>query len=79
MQNILAGPRYSADPWLGEISPAFDQIGDPIASFTADGAYEQDRVSKVVAERHIPRFVFDGGAAAVVIIFTATTSTVTSQ
>jgi IS5 family transposase len=28
-----------------------DQIGDPIASFTADGAYDQDRVSQAVAKR----------------------------
>jgi Transposase DDE domain len=29
-----------------------DQVSDPIASFTADGAYDQDRVYKAVAERH---------------------------
>jgi Transposase DDE domain len=29
-----------------------DQIADPIASFTADGAYDQDRVSQAVAEHH---------------------------
>ena len=29
-----------------------DQIADPIASFTADGGYDQDRVSQAVAERH---------------------------
>jgi Transposase DDE domain len=29
-----------------------DQVGDPIASFTADGAYDQDRVYEAVAERH---------------------------
>ena len=28
------------------------QIADPIASFTADGDYDQDRVSQAVAERH---------------------------
>jgi Transposase DDE domain len=28
-----------------------DQIADPIASFTADGAYDQERVSHAVAER----------------------------
>jgi hypothetical protein len=28
-----------------------DQIADPIASFTADGAYDQDQVTKAVAER----------------------------
>ena len=29
-----------------------DQITDPIASFTADGAYDQDKVYEGVAERH---------------------------
>jgi hypothetical protein len=29
-----------------------DQIADPIASFTADGAYDQDQVSQAVAGRH---------------------------
>ena len=29
-----------------------DQVSDPIASFTADGAYDQDRVYEAVAERH---------------------------
>ena len=29
-----------------------DQVTDPIASFTADGAYDQDRVYEAVAERH---------------------------
>jgi hypothetical protein len=29
-----------------------DQLGDPIASFTVDGAYDQDKVYEAVAERH---------------------------
>jgi hypothetical protein len=29
-----------------------DQVTDPVASFTADGAYDQDRVYQAVAERH---------------------------
>ena len=29
-----------------------DQVSDPIVSFTADGAYDQDRVHEAVAERH---------------------------
>jgi Transposase DDE domain len=29
-----------------------DQIADPVASFTADGSYDQDQVSQAVAERH---------------------------
>jgi Transposase DDE domain len=35
--------------WSGAL---LDQITDPIASFTADGAYDQDRVYETVAERH---------------------------
>jgi hypothetical protein len=29
-----------------------DQIADPVASFIADGSYDQDQVSQAVAERH---------------------------
>jgi transposase len=29
-----------------------DKITDPVVSFTADGAYDQDRVYQAVAERH---------------------------
>jgi hypothetical protein len=29
-----------------------DQLADPLASFTGDGAYDQDRVYEAVAERH---------------------------
>lgn len=29
-----------------------DQLGDPLASFTGDGAYDQDKVYEAVAERH---------------------------
>jgi hypothetical protein len=29
-----------------------DQIADPIASFTADGGYDQDQVTEAVADRH---------------------------
>src|ERR1700710_1428802 len=34
------------------VDALLDQIVDPIASFTADGDYDQDRVSQPVAERH---------------------------
>jgi hypothetical protein len=34
------------------IGALLDQITDPIASFTADGAYDQDSVYEAVAERH---------------------------
>jgi len=35
-----------------EVGPLLDQAGGPVASFTADGAYDQDGVSTAVAERH---------------------------
>ncbi len=34
------------------VDAPLDQISDPIASFTADGDYDQDRVSQAVAEHH---------------------------
>jgi IS5 family transposase len=34
------------------VDALLDQIADPITSFTADGDYDQDRVSQAVAERH---------------------------
>jgi len=35
-----------------QVSPLLDQAGDPVASFTGDGAYDQDDVYASVAERH---------------------------
>src|SRR5207244_11704296 len=35
-----------------QVRPALDQIDGPIASFTADGAYDQDGVYSEVAARH---------------------------
>ena len=35
-----------------QVGPLLDQIGGPIASFTADGAYDQDGVYSAVAARH---------------------------
>lgn len=35
-----------------QVGPLLDQAADPIASFTADGAYDQDRVYAEVAARH---------------------------
>ena len=35
--------------WTGAL---LDQVSDPIASFTADGAYDQDRVYEAAVERH---------------------------
>ncbi|PZW48588.1 DDE family transposase [Humitalea rosea] len=35
-----------------QVGPLLDQVADPIASFTADGAYDQDSVYGEVAARH---------------------------
>ena len=35
-----------------QVDPLLDQVGGPVASFTADGAYDQDRVYAGIAERH---------------------------
>ena len=35
-----------------EVGPLLDQVAGPVASFTADGAYDQEGVSAAIAERH---------------------------
>ena len=35
-----------------QVGPLLDQVEDPVASFTADGAYDQESVYADVAERH---------------------------
>ena len=35
-----------------EVGPLLDQVPGPVASFTADGAYDQEGVAATVAERH---------------------------
>ncbi len=35
-----------------QVSPLLDLVGDPVASFTGDGAYDQEGVYASVAERH---------------------------
>jgi len=35
-----------------EVGPLLDQVAGPVASFTADGAYDQEDVAATVAERH---------------------------
>jgi len=35
-----------------EVGPLLDQVPGPVASFTGDGAYDQENVSNAVAERH---------------------------
>jgi len=35
-----------------QVDPLLDQVAGPVASFTADGAYDQDRVYAGIAKRH---------------------------
>jgi DDE family transposase len=35
-----------------QVGPLLDQVTGPVASFTGDGAYDQDSVSRSIAERH---------------------------
>ncbi len=35
-----------------QVGPLLDQVAAPVASFTADGAYDQEGVAAAVAERH---------------------------
>ena len=35
-----------------QVGPLLDQVADPVASFTSDGAYDQESVYADVAERH---------------------------
>src|SRR3954452_18939724 len=35
-----------------QVGPLLDQVRGPVASFTGDGAYDQDGVSRSVSERH---------------------------
>src|SRR3954466_11541941 len=35
-----------------QVGPLLDQVTGPVASFTGDGAYDQDGVSRSVAQRH---------------------------
>ena len=35
-----------------QVGPLLDQVAGPVASFTGDGAYDQNSVSRSVAERH---------------------------
>ena len=49
LASLLTG--HGADDGA-QVGPPLDQIADPIASFTGDGAYDQDAVTASVAERH---------------------------
>src|SRR3954464_8655241 len=37
---------------MAQVGPLLDQVAGPLASFTGDGAYDRDDVSRSVAERH---------------------------
>jgi hypothetical protein len=51
--QIVAAALTSKDVDDGiQIGPLLDQMAGPVASFTGDGAYDQDGVSADVAERH---------------------------
>jgi Transposase DDE domain len=51
--RILASELTTNDVDDGsQVGPLLDQVTDPIASFTGDGAYDQDSVSRSVARRH---------------------------
>ena len=36
-----------------QVGPLLDQVGGPVASFTADGAYDRDDVYEAVSQRHL--------------------------
>src|SRR4051812_25903337 len=36
-----------------QVGPLLDQVTTPVASFTADGAYDQEGVAAAIAERHL--------------------------
>jgi Transposase DDE domain len=51
--QILASVLTTNDADDGsQVGPLLDQVAGPVASFTGDGAYDQDRVYNGVAERH---------------------------
>ncbi len=53
MVQIVAATLTTKDVDDGaEIGPLLDQVAGPVASFTADGAYDQKGVAAAVAERH---------------------------
>ena len=38
--------------WTNQVGPLLDQISGPVASFTGDGAYDQESVYDAVAQHH---------------------------
>ena len=47
-----ASPRTGRGDDATQVGPLLDQVAEPVASVTADGAFDQDRVYADVAERH---------------------------
>jgi len=51
--QIVAAPLTNKERDDGaEVGPLLDQVAGPVASFTADGAYDQEAVAATVADRH---------------------------
>ena len=51
--RILAATLTTSDvDDASQVDPLLDQVTDPVASFTADGAYDQEDVYRDVADRH---------------------------
>jgi hypothetical protein len=50
--QIVAAALTTNDVDDGMVGTLLDQIDGPVASFTADGAYDQDGVYGEIAERH---------------------------
>jgi Transposase DDE domain len=51
--QIVASPLTGKEVDDGaQVGPLLEQISDPLASFTGDGAYDQDGVYAAVADRH---------------------------
>jgi len=57
-----------------EVDSLLDQVRGPVASFTADGAYDQEGVSAAVAERHPEAAIIVPPRSAAVPSETATTA-----
>ena len=51
-QIVAAAPTTKDGDDGDEVGKLLDQVAGPVASFTADGAYDQEGVSAAVAERH---------------------------
>jgi len=50
--NVVAAALTAKEVDGSAVGPLLDQVSGPVASFTGDGAYDQDGVSAAIAERH---------------------------